>query len=103
MAPEGWARMKDDHDAGHPNFKANTESAMDTLLNNIEEEAMKRVEAGEDLGHEKLLHDVEVLMEDVKAGHFHDFHKNGLDMPKMSFMHRLQKLIDNTKDGRYDN
>lgn len=77
--------------------------ATDKMLGNIEEEAMRRVENGEDLGHEKLLHDVEVLMEDVKAGSFHDFHKNGLDMPKMGLMHRLQKLINNTKEGRYDN
>jgi len=76
---------------------------LDNMLNDMEEEAARKIENGEDLGHEKLLHDIEALLEDAKMGLFHDFHKNGLAMPKMSLLQRLEKLIDNTKEGRYDN
>lgn len=72
-------------------------------VDGLEEEAARKIENGDDIGHEKLLHDIEMLLDDAKTGQFHDFHKSGLDMPKMGLMHRLQKLIDNTKDGRYDN
>lgn len=56
-----------------------------------------------DDGQIKLEYDIHALYQDAKACHFHDFHVNGLDLPKMALVQRLEKLINNVKDGRYDN
>lgn len=53
-------------------------------------------------GELKLEADVYVLLEDVKSGDFHDF-KSSHATPKMYLVQRLQALIENAKEGRYDN
>lgn len=57
----------------------------------------------DDNGHQVLLHDIAMLMQDAADFIFHDFHKNGLDTPKLALVQRLESLADNAKKGRYDN
>jgi len=52
-------------------------------------------------GHDNLVNDVEALNEDVSRHFFHDF-RSEFATPKIMLVQRLQKLIDNVKDGRYD-
>jgi hypothetical protein len=53
-------------------------------------------------GHEKLLHDIEALLDDSKAKHFHDF-ESDFATPKVVLVQRLEALMENAKNGRYDN
>lgn len=46
--------------------------------------------------------DVQVLLREVQAGDFHDFESEKYATPKMELVARLQQLIDNTKQGKYD-
>lgn len=77
--------------------------ALEDTVKKMEDEADANVAAGTDEAHNKLVYGVEVLLEDAKMGLFHDFHTNGLAMPKVGFIQRLEALINNTKEGMYDN
>lgn len=102
MAPEGWARMKEDHDAGHPN-RDKVNQALSDIVDSLEVQAGQDLEAGKDAAHDKLMYDIGALNQDAALGLFHDFHKNGLATPKLALIQRLEKLVENVKEGRYDN
>lgn len=46
--------------------------------------------------------DVKVLLSDVIDGNFHDFESEKYATPKMALVQRLEELIENTKQGKYD-
>lgn len=53
-------------------------------------------------GHDKLLNDIEKLLDDTKAKYFHDF-ESDFATPKVMLVQRLEALMENAKNGRYDN
>lgn len=55
-----------------------------------------------DTGQINLENDIEILLIDVRDKRFHDFDSH-MPAPKMYLVRRLQEIIDNTKNGKYDN
>ena len=53
-------------------------------------------------GQNKLIYDIDALRTDAIDKHFHDF-ESDFATPKIVLVQRLQALIDNVKEGRYDN
>ncbi len=63
----------------------------------------KKEEAGEeDVANGVLVAMLEQLVEDAKDFHFHDF-KSQVETPKIYLVQRLQAIIDNVKEGKFDN
>lgn len=56
-----------------------------------------------DVGHEKLIGVIEVLLEDAKNFHFHDFKNTIHAAPKIALVKRLRAITENTTEGVYDN
>jgi len=54
-------------------------------------------------GHQKLIDDLEILLNQVRAFDFHDFKNTRYAMPKIELYRRCEALARNVKDGRYDN
>lgn len=46
--------------------------------------------------------DVKILLSDIIDGNFHDFKSDKYATPKMALVQRLEELIENTKQGKYD-
>lgn len=53
--------------------------------------------------HELLVSDIESLLDEVKNKEFHDFEHGRYSLPKVALMDKLMMLVDNVKDGKYDN
>lgn len=68
----------------------------------LQECGLKEDSMSDDQGHEDLIDDVQKLLLEVDARIFHDFDSD-LPTPKMFLVTRLQTLIDNVKNGKYDN
>ena len=47
--------------------------------------------------------DIKILLSDVVDENYHDFKSDKYATPKMALVTRLEELIDNTKQGKYDN
>ncbi|MGH2613128.1 MAG: hypothetical protein ACRDFB_08810 [Rhabdochlamydiaceae bacterium] len=56
-----------------------------------------------DLGHEKLINDLEYLVHEAHNFQFHDFKNSKYDLPKVALVDELHNLISNVKNGEYDN
>lgn len=46
--------------------------------------------------------DIKVLLADVIDENFHDFRSQKYATPKLALVRRLEELIENTKQGKYD-
>lgn len=85
--------------------------AEDDSVNDVVNDALKKMT--EDLeknppedtngGHDALMTDLVLILQDAKDFAFDDFRNTKYDAPKMALINRLQELIDSTKDGKYDN
>lgn len=62
-----------------------------------------KADALNDKGHLTLILDLEKLLQMAKEGHFHDFHRNGADAPKLELVTVLGSIKDNLIKGLYDN
>lgn len=56
-----------------------------------------------DKGHENLIKDLETLLEEAKTFQFHDFKNTKNAMPKMEMVTKLDQIMNNVKEGKYDN
>jgi hypothetical protein len=56
-----------------------------------------------DMGHDNLLNDINKFFKDVTEYQYHDFKNSIYDAPKLALVKKLEWLINNTKDGKYDN
>lgn len=56
-----------------------------------------------DTGDNALLSDITALYKEALAGQFHDFRNTDYPAPKMELVRKLNNLITNTKNGKYDN
>lgn len=56
-----------------------------------------------DTGHEALITDLEVLLQEAKDFAFHDFKNEKYATPKVALVDRLNDLATQAKDGKYDN
>jgi hypothetical protein len=56
-----------------------------------------------DKGHDSLIRDIENLLTNAKEFQYHDFRNDVYPMPKMALIQRLEWLVKNTKNGKYDN
>jgi len=54
-------------------------------------------------GQQSLEMDIKILLSDVVDENYHDFKSDKYATPKMALVTRLEELIDNTKQGKYDN
>lgn len=64
----------------------------------------KTYEDDKDFGHDALILDLEVLMQEAKEDFaFHDFKNEKYATPKVALVNRLTDLIENVKQGKYDN
>lgn len=54
-------------------------------------------------GHTALLQDLSVITKDACAFEFNDFRNTKYPAPKVELVHQLQAIIENTKNGKYDN
>lgn len=52
--------------------------------------------------YQKLISDLYDILELAKANEFHDFKNKSFATPKVQLVRILQKIIDNTKEGVYD-
>lgn len=57
----------------------------------------------EDKGHIDLIRDLEIVQNEAKNFEFHDFKNQKYAMPKASLIHLLEAIVENVKDGKYDN
>lgn len=51
---------------------------------------------------EVLCEDIDSLLQDAKEGEFGDFTNKKYPAPKIALVSKLQQLIDNVKNGKYD-
>lgn len=79
------------------------EKTPDDFLKDLLEKSEAEAEQLDDDGHLRLRHDTRELISAAFEGRYHDFHRNGAPAPKMQLVSDLQKLIENTKNGTYDN
>lgn len=56
-----------------------------------------------DEGHQKLINDLKNILGRAESGMYHDFHENGVALPKVTLVSDLEFVIANTKSGEYDN
>lgn len=56
-----------------------------------------------DTGHQALLVDLAVLVIETKDFQFHDFKNENYPAPKLTLVERFKELMQNTKNGKYDN
>lgn len=56
-----------------------------------------------DKGQQALETDIKDLLAEVVDQDYHDFQSTVSAVPKIALVMRLQALIDNVKDGKYDN
>lgn len=56
-----------------------------------------------DKGHDDLVADLEDMVLKAKNYDFNDFKSEVYETPKITLIQRLEKLIKNTKEGKYDN
>lgn len=57
----------------------------------------------QDQGQRALQLDVHILLQDVIDGNFHDFESEKYATPKMALISRLEQMITDCKNGKYDN
>jgi hypothetical protein len=76
-----------------------TEEFLKDILRKSEEES----ESLSDDGHKSLLEDLKNVLAEAVVGKYHDFHRNGAPAPKLQLVGDLQKIIESTKNGTYDN
>ncbi len=72
---------------------------LEKLVDDLENDADS---LGDD-GHLNLMEDVTELLKEVQDGTYHDFHRNGVTLPKVALVNRLENFIISVKNGRYDN
>jgi hypothetical protein len=53
--------------------------------------------------HELLVSDIEKLLDEAKNKEFHDFENEKYAFPKKELVEKLEILIENVKEGKYDN
>lgn len=56
-----------------------------------------------DKGQDNLEKDLQALLNDAEDFQFHDFKNDRHATPKMALVGILQQMIENAKNGRYDN
>lgn len=54
-------------------------------------------------GHERLLTDLGAVMKLAEAKEFHDFENVNFATPKIQLVKMLESIVQNTKEGKYDN
>lgn len=57
----------------------------------------------EDRGHKQLLVDLEFILSEAKNFQYHDFRNEAYATPKIELVNHLSKVIENAKQGLYDN
>jgi hypothetical protein len=77
--------------------------ALERILKDQEKESKKAIAEGRDMGHRRLIEDLEKLLMHAHACAFHDFLNDEYAMPKVALVQRLQGIEQNAKDGLYDN
>lgn len=58
---------------------------------------------GEDTGHDNLMTDLVLTLNDALKFQFHDFKNTKYATPKVALIARLEQLIGFVKVGKYDN
>jgi hypothetical protein len=56
-----------------------------------------------DKGHQVLISDLASLIAEAQMKEFHDFENDTYATPKVELVRKLEVLITNVKDGKYDN
>lgn len=56
-----------------------------------------------DKGHENLMADLALLFQDAGLKEFHDFENTTYEAPKVALVQKLEAIINNVKNGKYDN
>lgn len=56
-----------------------------------------------DQGHESLITDLEVLLDEAEDYEFHDFKNRNYAAPKVTLAEKLHQLRENIINGKYDN
>lgn len=54
-------------------------------------------------GHQKLVVDLKQLLNEAEDKEFHDFENTTYATPKVMLVRRLETLVENVKNGEYDN
>lgn len=54
-------------------------------------------------GHDALMMDLTLLLKDASEFQFHDYKNEKYPAPKAALMHRSEEIIQNMKNGKYDN
>ncbi len=75
----------------------------DEYLKQVAENLEKNPPEDTNGGYEALMVDLEILFDEAKNYEFDDFRNTKYPAPKMTLINRLQELIANTQDGKYDN
>lgn len=56
-----------------------------------------------DNGHISLSCDIQSLLDEATAYQYHDFKNRTYPAPKLALIQKLEWLIKNAKEGKYDN
>lgn len=76
---------------------------LEKILKESEERARKRVDMGEDIGHNLLLEHLNLLLKEVVEFQFHDFLNTAYGAPKAALHNKLSHMMSNVVEGKYDN
>ena len=76
---------------------------MEKINEDIVKEAEETLNSGNDKGHDELMDDVKLLLNEALSFEFHDFLNEAYDSPKQELVKFLTRMIEKTKEGKYDN
>ena len=79
------------------------EPTANDYLKSLAQELQDNPPSDDNHGHDSLMIDLVALVADGMHFQFHDFKNEKDPAPKMALINRLQELIANTQDGKYDN
>lgn len=54
-------------------------------------------------GHDNLMADLAMLVQEAGLREFHDFDNTAYATPKVALVQKLEAIINNVKIGKYDN
>ena len=66
-------------------------------------EDLENADYSDDPNHKKLRMDIAILLNKAIKYHYHDFHKDSADAPKVSLHTDLLEIDRKMQDGEYDN
>lgn len=79
------------------------DESLQQMLHQQEEQSKAKVDAGEDMAHNRLVNDLQELITEAQLFEFHDFLNKKYAAPKVELHRKLLLLGEKIQNGDYDN